>query len=536
LEKALLLGDPDIEAARGFRRADFDAVGGYDESINAAEDWSLADRIARLATGPVGRTGAGVNHLEDELHLGATFRKKRYYGGDVRGVARQAPASTARRIVRVRFAARLAAAAGRDPLTAVGLVVLKAVEFAGIGAGMLGARPRDASSVYGPVAADRHRAGSSYLIATHEMFEDGAAQALYRYLVGLETDVSLLLLPFGDAPDGRIGWSSPRTGHTVRRSFPQLPVLPARLARDAVALVAVALRHRRTTTYIGVDPFNCGVGLLLRRLRVWSPTIVLYSIDFVPERFANRWANRTYHAIERWSATKADVVWNVSSELIAARTERDGGRRGAPQLVVPIGIDAVAAEPPPCVPRLAFIGHLIPKQGVQRAIAALPEIAASLDEVHLDIAGIGPAQAELRELADELGVSERVEFVGYVRTAEEIGAFLARGGVGVATYEDDPSSFTRWADPTKLKTYAAAGLPILVTEVAPRAQELVTAGAARLVSSQPSSIAGAALGLLEDNAAYGKASAAARDWASGFAWDRIFESALRSTKEALGDR
>ena len=35
-----------------------------------------------------------------------------------------------------------------------------------------------------------------------------------------------------------------------------------------------------------------------------------------------------------------------------------------------------------------------------------------------------------------------------------------RSSVALAPYAPDPDSFTRFADPSKLKSYAAAGLPM----------------------------------------------------------------------------
>ena len=49
--------------------------------------------------------------------------------------------------------------------------------------------------------------------------------------------------------------------------------------------------------------------------------------------------------------------------------------------------------------------------------------------------------------------------------------FLAGGSVGVAPYDTDIESFTRYADPSKLRAYAAAGLPTVLTDVPPNAAE-----------------------------------------------------------------
>ena len=59
--------------ARGLR-----GLGGWNETLTAAEDWDLDDRIR--ATAPVGRIDAFIWHDEGNLRLRGTFGKKRYYG------------------------------------------------------------------------------------------------------------------------------------------------------------------------------------------------------------------------------------------------------------------------------------------------------------------------------------------------------------------------------------------------------------------------------------------------------------------------
>jgi glycosyltransferase involved in cell wall biosynthesis len=135
LEKQVVLGDPAVEAARGFTRAAFESVGGYDESLTACEDWDLADRLT-AATGAVPtRTGACIWHDEGRLGLTDTFDKKRYYGRWVHDWAGRPPAHRRRRAVGA--AARRMAP---HPITAAGLVVMKSVEATGFALGARSAR------------------------------------------------------------------------------------------------------------------------------------------------------------------------------------------------------------------------------------------------------------------------------------------------------------------------------------------------------------------------------------------------------------
>lgn len=130
LEKRLYLGDETVEAARAFRWSALVEVGGYDEDLTGAEDWDLPDRI-RAAGHGLSRIDAPVWHDEGRVRLGTTFAKKRYYG---RGMPRYRSKPTARPIARTSLL-RQPMVLARSPVRTGGLVVLKAVEAAGIALG-----------------------------------------------------------------------------------------------------------------------------------------------------------------------------------------------------------------------------------------------------------------------------------------------------------------------------------------------------------------------------------------------------------------
>lgn len=141
LERSLYLGDETVEAARFFRRADFEAVGGFDEAMPAGpEDWDLHERIKALGISIV-RTSSLIYHDEGVPTLRELARTKLYYGHGMAAYIDKHPrlARTQLRVVRpafVRHWRRLAA----DPITASGMLVMKACEFAAGGVGLLAQR------------------------------------------------------------------------------------------------------------------------------------------------------------------------------------------------------------------------------------------------------------------------------------------------------------------------------------------------------------------------------------------------------------
>jgi glycosyltransferase involved in cell wall biosynthesis len=112
----------------------------------------------------------------------------------------------------------------------------------------------------------------------------------------------------------------------------------------------------------------------------------------------------------------------------------------------------------------------VQRQGVEPLLEALALLRGRGVEVSADVVGGGPLEAELRARAAALGLGDTVRFHGFVREHRDVERILAGAALGVAPYR--PGSFTRYADPGKLKAYLAAGLPIVLTDVPPNAAEL----------------------------------------------------------------
>ena len=137
LEKSLYVGNESVEAARAFRREVFEAVGGWNENLTAAEDWDLDDRIRAHGVN-VGRVTAFIWHDEGKLRLRGTFGKKRYYGQWIAAYL-DAHDDGSRRIRRSGLIDKKGDLL-RHPILTTGMVTLKSVEAAGIYAGMRDAR------------------------------------------------------------------------------------------------------------------------------------------------------------------------------------------------------------------------------------------------------------------------------------------------------------------------------------------------------------------------------------------------------------
>lgn len=67
---------------------------------------------------------------------------------------------------------------------------------------------------------------------------------------------------------------------------------------------------------------------------------------------------------------------------------------------------------PPQSPRYLYVGRLSPEKSVDRLLVAFIHVLKQHPNATLVIVGRGPAEQELRSLAERLGVSDRVDFAG----------------------------------------------------------------------------------------------------------------------------
>ena len=131
--------------------------------------------------------------------------------------------------------------------------------------------------------------------------------------------------------------------------------------------------------------------------------------EWAPE--ARRYHRLTAPAL-RWIWRRADAVVANSNGL------RDLAMRSTPELpiaVIPNGVELPAGkfeQPHSGVPRLLTMGRLTQQKGIDVLFRAMTRLR-DLDFV-LDIAGDGPDRAVLEEMARELGIAERVNFLGWV--------------------------------------------------------------------------------------------------------------------------
>jgi glycosyltransferase involved in cell wall biosynthesis len=350
-------------------------------------------------------------------------------------------------------------------------------------------------------------------------FADGPAQALRDYLVARDVDVVTIFHPL-TAEQGRAHRIATYAGGARRAEravrAPLKP--PASFVLDPL----VPLLTPKVDAWFGFNPLACTRGLVARGTGR-AQRVFLWSVDFVPDRFGRgTLPTRIYDRLDRLSCRRADARIELSEAARDARNRRhDLPPDAAKAHVVPMGawIDRVPTTEPDGFRsrRVVFLGHLVDRQGV----------ATFLDSLHGlpgDVIGTGPLEDELRAHAKRIGAD--VTFHGYVDDHREVERILARAAVAVAPYRQSGESFTRYADPGKLKAYLAAGLPIVLTDVPPNAAELAAEAGAEVVADDAAAIARGIGNALASPEQWRARREAALAYARRFDWNVLLDDLL----------
>jgi glycosyltransferase involved in cell wall biosynthesis len=317
-------------------------------------------------------------------------------------------------------------------------------------------------------------------------------------------------------------------GHCVRQRSLRLPsVPPLTYAFDPF----VPVWPERVDCWIGFNNLAAARGLLQR----WfgrAGTVAYWAVDFVPNRFGTKVLTRLYDQIDTVCCKKVDMRFEVSAAALEGRNAHHGLRPGttAPALVAPMGAwlarVPVTADAAWKARKIVFLGHLVRRQGVGTLIEALALLSSRGVDFKAEIAGQGPLAHELRATTTRLGLDDRVTFLGFLSDHRCVEAFVASGSIAVAPYDTSIESFTRFADPSKIRAYTAAGLPVIMTDVPANAYEVAAEGGGEVVAFTPEAIADAIERLLASPEEWRRRRQAALRYAQRFDWERIVAEAL----------
>jgi glycosyltransferase involved in cell wall biosynthesis len=296
------------------------------------------------------------------------------------------------------------------------------------------------------------------------------------------SNVLHIMHSFSDAPDRCSYYRLYQSGKLVKehkgkeyKNFPE-PIL---YLKELLATI----RYMYSTnisydTYIGMDGLCVIFGRILKLFKKVKK-VIFWTMDFVPEnRFNDGWKNKIYHWINISGYKGADEMWDLSPRMLEAREKFLGIKKSdyKSHKVVPYGmwVDKVKTysydEIDPYT--IVFMGHLLAKQGVQLILESLPDIVKLYPKIKFKIIGGGSYKDELEKIANDFGVMKYCHFLGKIDNIRDLEDEVANSTIAVAPYIKKLDTWTYYADPGKIKTYIACGVPVLLTDIPWNAKDI----------------------------------------------------------------
>jgi len=358
------------------------------------------------------------------------------------------------------------------------------------------------------------------------------ALPMARALAGRGHRVTLLLPPWQNPEDGGKRWHE--DGVAVE-NIPLPPRLPGafhlltarRLARRALALGPDVIHFFKPKAYSGLAHW------LIRRLP-HRPRLVVDTDDW---EGAGGWneiggysaaQRRIFAWQERWGLTHADAV-TVASRALQSLVWALGVSPGRVSYV-PNGVDHRQPAPmkPANSPTILLYTRFF-EFPPPRVIRLLGRVREAVPQARLLVVGKGLAgeETELLALAEEAGLSQAVEYAGWI-DPQDLGDAFAQAALAIYPFDDTLVNRTKCA--VKLLDLAAAGLPVVADAVGQNRETIRHNETGWLVSpGDDEGFTAAVVRLLQDDPLRARlGAAAARDVRERLAWARLVETVERA--------
>jgi glycosyltransferase involved in cell wall biosynthesis len=293
----------------------------------------------------------------------------------------------------------------------------------------------------------------------------------------------------------------------------------------------VTFTMKKWDLLVALDCLNAFSGLILRTMGIVRK-VVYYTIDYTPQRFNIPLLNDIYHFFDKICVAKADQTWNVSPRMVEGRNKHRGLRpkKYPHQKTVPIGIwfDRISRKPYLEIEphTLVYMGGLVEKSGIQIVLDSIPEILQKIYDFKFLVIGSGEYESVLQKKSNRLGLNDVVTFTGYIESHKEVEHLMSKCGVAIAPYNEILDDWTYYADPAKIKSYLASGLPIITTSLPYNAKYLKINKCGILINYNKSDLTNAVVALMNNPKMHQQYRENAIQYGSRYNWDSIFYDSL----------
>lgn len=204
-------------------------------------------------------------------------------------------------------------------------------------------------------------------------------------------------------------------------------------------------------------------------------------------------AYRYVWTLEWLAITRSERVTVITETMAQAYVEKFDVSRDKFTLV-PFGVDNDLFTPSPETTesnRVLYVGNMGDAHALRPFIEAFQQLPS---EYSIELVGEGKRRNELEEFADELGISDRVKFSGFVERSE-VAHRLQESALSIVPLQQDFQ--LDYARPNKLLETMAVGTPYVASDITEIRRITEESGGGVVVSNDPDAVARAIKYLLD---------------------------------------
>lgn len=324
---------------------------------------------------------------------------------------------------------------------------------------------------------------------------------VYRHVTGLKTfrPVVIAQKREGDWPVDDLEVVKRSPTRFLARAAEKLTGEPWQISREEVDRILAVIAEKKCRL-LHVFFGNVAVHLLPLLRRCPVPVIV----SFHGSDVAGSMASPAYAGAVKEMFRLATLVPCRSEQLIEAVVKMGCPRDKTRLMRTALPDIVLTHHHPPAdgVWRIVQAARLVPKKGVGTALRAFAKFVEKYPYATFEIAGEGPLEDELRQLARELNIDSRVEFSGFLSQSALQGLFSVSH---IFLHPSETAAGDVEGVPNAMLEAMAGGLPVVATRHG-GITEVVTDGESGLLCAEGSvgEVAAAMLRLAGDGELYRK--------------------------------
>tara|TARA_X000000950_G_C13919356_1_gene662554 strand:- start:9113 stop:10237 length:1125 start_codon:yes stop_codon:yes gene_type:complete len=252
------------------------------------------------------------------------------------------------------------------------------------------------------------------------------------------------------------------------------------ILKDSIMILFLFFKYyriRKIEYFIGINPMNFYLYFILSKIfLIKIDHKVLYTIDWIKDRFNNKYFNKFYHYIDSRAVIYCDVNWIVSQKIISVRKAQFRNINLKKFYHLPIGIRVNKNKLNNQITKnICYVGAFHKEKGIELLLDILSHYKFE-NKYDLKFHFIGKTPTtNKKSISYEKIFKDRFNslvITKYFDNLIELDNYLYSMDIGFAFFNPNIKSISEFSDPSKIKDYISNGVVTLMNDFNPISQDI----------------------------------------------------------------